>query len=294
MEANNNLESFNLNSELFPCVSVAMYGTELSPVEYESDQCNSMAYDRETLFNYYHLDYDTWKQEILERATVFIKDNVLPRFKKYGVNDIQVEKIWSPRYYNFHNDELEFTVYMESDWRATMHRYLDEFRRSQSDKFVDYILKHFHSCSGFCSLMPTSFPEIEAFADEDRCMAAYLTLCLLNEDCINYANESREDIYEWLSGNTSAGSEINMLSEYLNDDDNEGESYVDLYNNDYALSNLYHDLLARKGYVWRGYNELSGKVDPSVQLQAKNDAMRMIFWAVNNGYTVADLKAMAA
>lgn len=284
-------ENFAISSNLFPCVFVGMYGTALSPTNYEEvmNECD----DPDRPFSYFTIDSEKWELEILDRSVDFIREEVLPIMRKYGVQDITVDSIHSPRYYNYENDQLYFTVHMSNGWRETMRHFCELFRNAPSTKFTDYIAEHWHSKSGFVSFMPQDFDEILDFDDEQRCLGAYLTLCLLNEDAIGLADQFYEDCVEWLYGNSSAGSTYNVFNDYL-EDETEAEKYVELYNNDFRIDELYHDLYDRQGRLWRGCESIDAKHDFRVTFQAKNEAQRMIFWAVQKGLKVSDLYRIAA
>lgn len=287
--SNNHIESFSISSNLFPCVFVGMYGTRLSPSDYEESMQECYA-DDEHPFSYFTVDRDKWELEIIDRAGDFIDEHVVPILKKYGLDSIQVETIHSPKYYNFENDCMYFTVYMAEEWRTKMHEWLSKFRQEQ--KFSDYIHEHYHDHDGFWSFMPQNFDEIETFGDEQRCIGAYLTLCLLNEDAIDLQDEFMNETADWLYENSSTCSDKNVLDEYVGEVD--GMKYQELYNNDYRVDELYHNLYEKQGRVWRGCDWLNSKVDNSITIYSKNEAMSMIFWAVQNGLTVSDLYELAA
>ena len=222
-------------------------------------------------------------------AADFIEEEVCPIMKKYGLENIMVEKMYSPKEYNFTDDCLYFTVEMSADWRERMHNYLNDFRKDK--KFQKYIEEHWYSRDGFWSWMPQSFEEIERMNDEERCVGAYLTLCLLNEDKMNLFDDSVEYIYYEMNEG-SYGNYFKITEDYLGYA--EGKKIESLYNDDYRMNELYHDLLNKIGEQWKGCNRISGKSDEYMTLDAKNEAMRLIFWALENGYTVSDLEAMAA
>lgn len=287
-----NIESFPISSNLFPCIFVGMYDTLLSPVSYQEDMCEYCR-DTEHPFSYFTVDSDKWEQEILDCSADFVCDEVVPIMRKYGVQDITVESIYSPKYYNFETDCLYFTVHMVEGWREKMHKFLADFRKDSSTKFTDYIHEHWHSCDGFMSFMPQDIDEVEAFEDKNRCLGAYLTLCLLNEDAIGLAEQFYEDTAEWLYFNSTAGKTHNVLDDYL-DDEQEADNYVELYNNDFRIDNLCHSLYEHQGHLWRGCNDIEAKYDSCITFHAENEAQRMIFWAVKKGLTVADLYHIAA
>ncbi|MBO4719991.1 MAG: hypothetical protein J5658_08970 [Prevotella sp.] len=293
---NNNLESFAISSNLFPCVYVGMYESLLSPTRYEEDMSNCMC-DDEHPFSYTVVDNDTWRKEIVKCATNFINENVVPMMKKYGLESIDVEKIHSPQYYNFESDCLYFTVNMAANFRELMHKYLAEFRKDE--KFEKYIEEHWYSHSGFCSFMPQDFDDIEEFDDEERCIGAYLTLCLLNENGIGLAEEFYEDCGEWLWENTEAAETYDMLEEQNDQLDSfDCEELVRCYRNDNKWNEIYWNLVSKfGGFPWLHESStkcLDAKHDGCVSKYAENDGMRLLFWAAQQGHTVQDLERLAA
>ena len=284
MKKNEQNECFGISSNLFPCVNVDMYWGILDPQTAENnmeDSCDE--------FEYFSIDMGLYKNAVASLASDYIGENVLPMMKEYGLENITDCKISSPREYNFTTDCLLFTAEMSHDWREKMHHYLNKFRKDK--KFQEYIEEHWYSRSGFWSWMPQSFEEIEEMADEERCVGAYLTLCLLNEGRLDVFTDSEEYIYYGLE-ECSLGDFYNVPEEYLGRI--EGEKLIALYRDDYRINELWHDLLDKVGQPWKGCEQLYGKYEPSYCISAKNDAMRLIFWACENGYTVSDLEAMAA
>lgn len=277
-------ECFAISSNLFPCVCVGTYWTALSPSEAEENMQGTCED-----FEYFSIDWKEWKDGIVMAAADFIEKEVCPIMKKYGLENIMVEEMHSPKKYNFEDDCLYFTVEMSADWREKMHNYLNDFRKDK--KFQRYIEEHWYSRDGFWSWMPQSFEEIERMNDEERCVGAYLTLCLLNEDKMNLFDDSVEYIYYEMNEG-SYGNYFKITEDYLGDA--EGKKIESLYNDDYRMNELYHDLLNKIGEQWKGCDRISGKSDEYMTLDAKNEAMRLIFWALENGYTVSDLEAMAA
>lgn len=282
------MESFKISSDVFPCVSVGMYDSILSPTNHEQDVMQQECDDYHP-FNYVSIDVDDWKSDILDFSRTWMEKEVIPIMNKYGVDHIRVDNIHSPKYYNFHTDELYVTVFMQDDWRSLMHNYLAAFK--QSKEFQKYIDEHFCSHDGFSSLMPKSFDEIEAFNDDQRCLGAYLTLCLLNEGEINMPERFEEDCYEYLCQHSGAA----PLQSYLETseiDSFDADELQDLYLNDDRFSEIYWGIYHNKGHLWRSsdYDSMGGQNN----MTAQNDGMRFIFWAAKNGYTVDDLKAMAA
>jgi hypothetical protein len=266
-----------------------MYETVLSPQNYED-----YMQDEEQEFEYVTVDYEDWKKELTLIATNYIKNDFLPTLKKYGVENIEGTGIWSPKEYNFTGDALEMEITMQENWQEIFAQRLEELKKITACQ--EYIKEHYHSHSGFISFMPKSFDAIECWqADEDRCIAAYLTLALLAEGELRGDAETMDDIY-W-AGMYEFGDydRINVLAEYM-DDKEEADKLLALYENDLEWNDLYWQLADKVGFLWLhdGIKYLEGKKDRGYFFNANTDAKKMLFWAVKNNYTVTDLYQMAA
>jgi len=311
MKTNNSDSNvFELSDTLWPIVRVDTNDTVLDPKKYEETHSRDTfdgdePYYEENPFRYFKVDRDKWNDEIKQLAVDFINENIVDMMKPYGVESIQVKKIDSPVYYDYgpkDNDELIFTVVMAPNYRECMKHKLDLFRNSYLDVFSSYIQDHFWSSKTYL------FNEIEAFDNREHCLGAYLTLCLVDLGKQDISKDFQKFAFDWLQSRSSAGTVRNILLEYENEPiDSTDErfngyedcnEYLELYNNDFAIWDLYHNLLNRVGNAWKGYDTLEcltdGCKDIHYFIDAKNDAMRMIFWAIDNNYTLDDLKAMAA
>lgn len=285
---------FNIDSNLFPLVCVQMYETQLSPMAYEDYMRSLDEGEPDGDFTYYTVDYSDWKKELVTVATNYIKENFLKVLKKYGVEDIKGTGIWSPREYNFTGDALDMEITMQDGWEAIMERSLQTF--SEISDCRRYVCENWHSRSGFISFMPKSVEDVLTESDEERRLAAYLTLALVYEDVLEPAGDSLENLWEAGMYEFSDYDHINVLEEYLGDAD-ETARLIDLWNDDDRWNELYWRLAEKVGFLWLHEPEtlcLEGKKDSDYQFNANSDGKRLLFWAAIHQHTVEDLYSMTA
>lgn len=288
LEATKEPEVYNMTSGLFPCVCVAMYETILSPQAYE-DSLN----DGEEEFCFNTVNYKDWKKSLTEAAQEYLDDSIIDCLRDYGLLNIHAEGIWSPKYYNYHNDELVMEVTMQHDWQKKMTAKVAEWQHNEAVK--DYISKYWHSCDGYINFMPESLGEILTETNEDRQLAAYLTLALIAE-CVNldYA-EILCDLY-YRMDDFSGYERTNVIEEYYTIRE-EAWELLEVWNDDTQWDMLYWALFERIGSPWSRQpetKELSSKKDPCTSYQADSDGKRLLFWAVQNKLTAQELQKLAA
>ena len=289
-------EQFHLNSNLFPCVCVAMYESPLSPGKFEEDM-NEREQEYGYEFNYVTLDWQDWTKELTKVANEYIQENIIDVLRNYGVLKIEATGIYSPKYYNYGTDELNMDITMAAGWRDIM---AEKVAAWQGDKEIEfYIKKHYRSCSGYVNFMPESLQEILTEDDEDRQLAAYLTLALVAEcalDDMGDGSRSLWELAEIMDSDFSDYQTINVLREYY-DDEQEADDMEALWQDDDRFNELYWQLADKIGFQWlhdKDSKRLDGKKDCCTEFHADSDGKRMLFWAVKNGHTVSDLYSMAA
>ena len=285
---------FNIDSNLFPLVCVQMYETQLSPMAYEDYMRELDKGEPDGDFTYYTVDYSDWKKELVTVATNYIKENFLKVLKKYGVEDIKGTGIWSPREYNFTGDALDMEITMQDGWEAIMERSLQTF--SEISDCRRYVCENWHSRSGFISFMPQTVEDVLTESDDERQLAAYLTLALVYEDVLEPAGDSLENLWEAGMYEFSDYDHINVIDEYMNNEE-ETARLIDLWNDDNKWNELYWRLAEKVGFLWLHEPEtlcLEGKKDSDYQFNANSDGKRLLFWAAIHQHTVEDLYDMAA
>lgn len=281
-------ERYFMTSGLFSCVCVAMYETLLSPQVFE-EHMN----DDEEEFYYDTVDWDDWKKALTEAAQDYLDDTVIDVLRDYGLLGIKAQDIWSPKYYNYHQDELEMSINMVAGWQQIMAEKVAAWQDNEA--VMRYISKHWRSCSGYVNFMPESLDEILTEDNEDRQLAAYLTLALVAEGVdLDYGN-IMEDLY-YRMDDFSDYDRVNVIEEYYGDV-NEAQELLALWQDDLKWNELYWDLRNKIGSPWRydkDCERLDGVKDCGFEWQADSDGKRMLFWAVKQELTVKDLYDMAA
>lgn len=281
-------EVYNMTSGLFPCVCVAMYETILSPSVFE-ESIN----DGEDEFYYDTVDFDDWKKSLTEAAQDYLNDSVIDMLRNYGLIDIKALEIWSPKYYNYHQDELVMDITMQKDWQRIMAEKIEAWRGRQDVE--KYISEYWHSYSGYVNLMPESLDEVLTELDEDRQLAAYLTLAMLVEGTLRPYDEILEDLY-YRMDDFSDYHRVNVVEEYYSDS-YEAQQIISLWNNDLKWNELYWDLFNKIGSPWshdKDCERLDGKKDCGYEWRADSDGKRLLFWAIKQELTVKELQDMAA
>ena len=286
-EAPKEPEVYNMTSNLFPCVCVAMYETVLSPnfyLEYMNDGDDP--------YYYTTMDWSDWKTELVKVAQKYIDDNVIDCLQDYGLLKIEADHIWSPKYYNFHQDELNMTISMQQGWQQIMAQKVAEWQDNEAVK--KYISTYWHSYDGYINFMPETLAEVLTEDDEDRQLAAYLTLALLVQNQLYSASEIMEDLY-YRMDDFSDYQSANVIDEHY-DCEADGWELQKLWNNDTAWNQLYWDLAHTIGFKWlhEGPDYLRGKKDSDYEFRPKSDGERLLFWAVENQLTVDDLRRLAS
>ena len=164
--------TIKLNSNLFPIISVAMYGTYLDPDSmFDSYMIES---DKEEGYIHFDLDYfwdnfqyDKYRLAIQERAHSFING-------KHSENNVWVlvkaGEIYSPKYYNFSNDEIDLDVTFSKS------KVLNEVNKNIT-KFNEFLKERYSSRDGFNSFTANNYIEwLEDYNDEkDTAIGAVLT-----------------------------------------------------------------------------------------------------------------------
>lgn len=280
-------EVYNMTSNLFPCICVAMYETILSP-NFFLEGMN----DGEDQYMYDTLSWDDWKTELVKVSQDYIDSNVIDSLRNYGLMKIEACSIWSPKYYNYNQDELVMDLTMQAGWQDIMKEKIESWRGR--DDVQKYISKYWHSYSGYVNFMPESLDEILTEDDEDRQLAAYLTLAMLVEGTLRPYDEILDELCEIMNSSFCDYESVNVLAEYM--DEQEAEKLLKLYNNDDDWNDLYWRLVDKIGFVWlhEGPDYLRGKKDSDYQFNAKSDGERLLFWAVEKELTVKELQEMAA
>lgn len=182
-----------LNSNLFPIISVAMYGTRLAP---ENMFYNSQI-DDDKEEGYIHFDseyfWDKFDNSKYELAIQNLADQFLSgTLEAQGIEiGIKTGSIYSPRYYNHSNDNIDLEVtYVKGQ--------LLKFADDNVEAFDDFLHENFTSYDGFYSHTPNNYRDwLEEFKEDNvQSIGAIITFIFLDEieqyqeDFINLCYES--------------------------------------------------------------------------------------------------------
>ncbi len=280
------IKKYDLNSNIFPCICVAMYETILDPA-YVKEREN------EGLDDFYYITFnrDDYKKEMLLQAQEYINDRIISCLKNYGLESIETSDIDSPKYYNYRNDELDMVVSMQAGWKNIMLANIEKWR--DSEKINKFISKEWKSYDGYINFMPESLDELINETDQEKQLAAYLTLSLLAENNLKDRYYMLDEFYAFYMCDFTDFKHNFVFEEYL--DKPEAENMLKLWNDDFKFNELYWDLREKIGAPWHyQYNMLESCDDPDLSWNADSDGKRMLFWALKNGYTVNDLYKMVA
>jgi len=145
-----------LNTNLCPIINVAMYNSCLSLDSRLAGTDYNMKHSENTTQeerDYYcandGCDIDRYKKDIADIAIEHIKaffDDIRHIIDVKVGNDMS---IWSPRWYNFANDELDFEIEIE---QPVVDKIIADVQ--DNDKFFQWARDEYHSYDGFISFMP--------------------------------------------------------------------------------------------------------------------------------------------
>jgi hypothetical protein len=216
--------TIKLNTNLFPIISVAMYGTYLDPDSmFDSYMIES---DKEEGYIHFDLDYfwsnfqyDKYRLAIQDRAHSFING-------KHSENNVWVlikaGEIYSPKYYNFSNDEIDLDVTFSKS------KVLNEVNKNIT-KFNEFLKERYSSCDGFNSFTANNYIEWLEDYNEDKDTAVGAVLTYLFQETIE---ENREGFIQ-----------------HVCDDYMDYREFVDFEEHD-------EEVVVLRNYVYENYNTI--------------------------------------
>jgi len=210
------MKTFELTSSLFPIVRVGTYTGQTCDVDRFID---SYCIDED--FSEGHVDFDAegfWDRydntkfvaEIRKRANDYITDEIKPFLVDlgFGITDVVVHDIVSPKYYNFKTDELYFDIVTEEDFTEKLVQKIEnEF---YDTGLVKFLKDNYTSYDGFMSFTANTLDGlIEGIREGDvREISAFLTWYLINNfdgyDWSDYVYEDFPFYMEFISDEVDA------------------------------------------------------------------------------------------
>ena len=179
------MKTFKLSTNLFPIVNIGMYTNDVCDSDLLIDTYSIdndfneglINYDAETFWS--NFDNDKFKAVILERATDFITDEVKPLLVDLGLGiiDIKVVGMYSPKYYNFETDTLNFDLVTDDKFTDNIIDVINKLEQSERADFSKFLKDNYTSYDGFTSFTDNNIPDlIESIKDgEEREIGAFLT-----------------------------------------------------------------------------------------------------------------------
>lgn len=167
-----------LNSNLFPIISVGMYNSPLSPeqvfsdYEMDSDFRNGDSnYDSEYFWE--HFDNQKYLKKMEECVDEFLS-------REHEANDIRIAikvgKIYSPRTYNHATDEVELTVEFDKEE-------VKKYAKDNREDFGEFLKETYSSYDGFMSLTANNYKQWKKDfeLEEEQSIGAVLTYIFKDE-----------------------------------------------------------------------------------------------------------------
>jgi len=187
--------TIKINSNLFPIISVAMYGTILASEnmfddyqineDFENGDFDMNAEDYWDKFN-----NNKYVKEVQNIAATYLDGEI--ETEEFGISiDVECGEIYSPKYYNFANDEIDLTVsYNKSIILSAA--------KKNKEQFNQFLKENFSSYDGFISHTANNFEEWKQDFKEDnvQSIGAVLTFLFQGE----FVGNQEEFIYKCFEG----------------------------------------------------------------------------------------------
>lgn len=140
----------NLNTNLLPIINVGMYESPLDsnytldPYIIEEDLKEGYIFFNPDVFSYF-FNNDAYVKTVRDLAEEYLTDIETKLFKI-----VEVGEIYSPKYYNFSTDNLEFTV----EYNKTK---IINFAHNTAKSFNKFLKENYTSYDGFLSYTSNNF-----------------------------------------------------------------------------------------------------------------------------------------
>jgi hypothetical protein len=169
-----------LNSNLFPIISVAMYGTFLDAAEMFDDyQINADFENGDSDFNasefWERFNNQRYVKSIEKLAADFLDGQITAENYDFEIT-VKCGELYSPKFYNFANDQIELDVEFD---RAKVLQIIAE----NENEFNQFLKENYSSYDGFISHTANNLSQwYNDFADENvQAIGAVLTFLFQDE-----------------------------------------------------------------------------------------------------------------
>lgn len=174
------MKTIKLNSNLFPIISVAMYSTILEPYsifyDYQiNEDFENGDFDMNANEFWDKFDNSKYVEKIQDTAATYLDGKVESKEFEISIN-IECGEIYSPKYYNFANDEIDLTV--SYDDKAIL-----SAAKKNKEQFNQFLKENYSSYDGFLSHTANNFEEwLTDFKDDNvQSIGAVLTFLFKGE-----------------------------------------------------------------------------------------------------------------
>lgn len=212
------MNTFELSTNLFPIVNVGMYTNQTCDADNLIDSYSIdndfneglISYDADAFWS--NFDNDKFKAVILERATNFISTEVKPLLVDLGLGiiDIKVVDIYSPKYYNFSTDSLNFDLVTDDKFTDNIIDVINNLKPNEYEDLESFLKNNYTSYDGFTSFTDNNVDDLIASIKDshEREIGAFLTW---------YWNWS-DSSYECDNWEDFLNEDFPMYDEFLTDD----------------------------------------------------------------------------
>lgn len=196
------------NSNLFPIISVGMYDSLISAENLfddyyinEDKENGYIAYNSEWFWD--NFDNELYKKHIEKLAHDFLNGVLC----KDGISiTIKCGAIYSPKYYNFATDNIDFEIKYNK-------AIIRKFAQKNKEQFDLFLKENYSSYDGFCSFTANNFKDwlIDFEENKDQAIGAILTY-IFQDEC----KDKYDEFIHYVYANTSYtefvdSSQINTL-----------------------------------------------------------------------------------
>lgn len=137
---------------------------------------------------------DEFKQEVVNKGMEYINDILSQEL--VGIKAVATNgSLNQPRWYNFHNDEIEFDL--EVDDKVV--ELINSPSLLDNKLFWKWCRKEYGSSDGFISFMPyykDKWIELAQGKDVESCVEMYIMWLLADNDLSNYQRDFEDDVIE--------------------------------------------------------------------------------------------------
>ena len=144
--------------------------TEESEIEYYNEQRAERGLPP-LEYHDFTFDYATRNYEIAQCACEFIKQALA----KFGVLDVAMEKVVSPRQYNFTNDSIDCVITYDE---AVVQKYINE----HIEEFKQYLRGRYTSRDGFASFYSADVEDWKEWSGDKHMVGSVLDFICRNEE----------------------------------------------------------------------------------------------------------------